>query len=253
MPAVEELAGVDILCADKTGTITQNALTLAKPALLDSGADAQTVILAAALASSVEGRDPIDLAILAAVSEQELSGYETVEFRPFDAERKRAEARVRGAGGVVFEVAKGAPQAIAALAPEGTDGSAMEAVVVEFAARGFRSLAVARRDGDSKDWRLLGVLPLHDPPRDDSRATLAEAGALGLAVKMVTGDRVEIAREVAREVGLGDRILEAGALDGAAAPASRHGSRPPTGLRRWCPSRSTGSSRRSSRPGTSSR
>ena len=212
LPAVEELAGVDILCADKTGTITQNALTLAKPALLDSGADAQAVTLAAALASSVEGRDPIDLAILATVSEQELSGYKTVEFRPFDAERKRAEARVRGGDGLMFEVAKGAPQAIAALASDGTDGSAMEAVVVEFAARGFRSLAVARRDGDSKDWRLLGVLPLHDPPRDDSRAMLAEAGALGLAVKMVTGDRVEIAREVAREVGLGDRILEAGAL-----------------------------------------
>jgi H+-transporting ATPase len=88
----------------------------------------------------------------------------------------------------------------------------MDAAVVGVAARGFRSLAVARRDGESKDWRLLGVLPLHDPPREDSRATIAEAGALGLAVKMITGDRVEIAQEVAREVGLGDEILEAGTL-----------------------------------------
>ena len=213
LPAVEELAGVDILCADKTGTITQNALTLAEPALLDPGTDAQAVKIAAALASSGEGHDPIDLAILAAVPAQELGGYETVEFKPFDPESKRAQARVRSPDGAVFEVAKGAPQAIAKLAAGGSDGSAMDAAVVGLAARGFRSLAVARRDGESKDWRLLGVLPLHDPPREDSRATIAEEGALGLAVKMVTGDRVEIAQEVAREVGLGDEILEASALD----------------------------------------
>jgi H+-transporting ATPase len=212
LPAVEELAGVDVLCADKTGTITQNALTLAEPAVIDADADTQAVRLAAALASRGEGHDPIDLAILAAVPEQERGGYEIVEFKPFDPERKLAEAHVRGPDGAVFEVAKGAPQAIAKLAAGGSDGSAMDAAVVGFAARGFRSLAVARRDGERKDWRLLGVLPLHDPPREDSRATIAEAGALGLAVKMVTGDRVEIAQEVAREVGLGDEILEASVL-----------------------------------------
>jgi H+-transporting ATPase len=210
LPAVEELAGVDVLCADKTGTITQNALTLAEPALLDSQTDARALILAAALASRGEGRDPIDLAILAAVPEQDLSGFQTVAFRAFDPERKRAEARIRGADGGVFEVAKGAPQAIAALTANSPD-VAMEAVVSGFAARGFRSLAVARRDDG--DWRLLGVLPLHDPPREDSAATIAEAASLGLAVTMVTGDRVEIAREVAREVGLGDAILEAGVLE----------------------------------------
>ncbi len=219
LPAVEELAGVDVLCADKTGTITQNALTLAAPTVIDPAADAQAVRLAAALASRGEGHDPIDVAILTAVPEQELGGYESVEFKPFDPERKLAEAQVRGPDGTVFEVAKGAPQAIAKLAAGESDGSAMDAAVVRFAARGFRSLAVARRDGDGdgngngNDWRLLGVLPLHDPPRKDSRATIAEAGALGLAVKMITGDRVEIAQEVAREVGIGDEILEASALD----------------------------------------
>ncbi|HZR90810.1 MAG TPA: HAD-IC family P-type ATPase [Gaiellaceae bacterium] len=87
----------------------------------------------------------------------------------------------------------------------------MGPTVAELAARGFRSLAVARNDGEG--WRLLGVLPLHDPPREDSAATIAEAGELGLAVKMVTGDRVEIAREVAGEVGLGTQILDADALE----------------------------------------
>jgi H+-transporting ATPase len=209
LPAVEELAGVDVLCADKTGTITQNRLSLAEPALLDRDADGQAVTLAAALASRREGRDPIDLAILAAVPEDQLARYETVEFRPFDPERKRAEARVRDAGGRAFEVAKGAPQAIAELDSDG-GGEEMDTAVADLAARGFRSLAVARNDGDG--WRALGVLPLHDPPREDSRATISEASGLGLRVKMVTGDRVEIAREVAGEVGLGNRILEAQAL-----------------------------------------
>jgi H+-transporting ATPase len=210
LPSVEELAGVDVLCADKTGTITQNRLSLAEPALLDKHADGQAVTMAAALASRPEGRDPIDLAILAAVPEDQLAGYDTVEFRPFDPARKRAEARIRDADGRVFEVAKGAPQAIADLDPDGT-GAEMDAAISDLAARGFRSLAVARDDGGG--WRALGVLPLHDPPRHDSRATIAEASGLGLQVKMVTGDRVEIAREVAGEVGLGDHILEARALE----------------------------------------
>jgi H+-transporting ATPase len=214
LPSVEELAGVDVLCADKTGTITQNRLSLAEPALLDPNVDGQEVTLAAALASRREGRDPIDLAILAAVPEHELAGYETVEFRPFDPERKRAEALVRGPDAVSFEVAKGAPQAIAALTADGA-GKAMEAPVAELAERGFRSLAVARREDDGEGWRVLGLLPLHDPPREDSRETISEAASLGLAVKMVTGDRAEIGREVAREVGLGDRILGADALQEA--------------------------------------
>jgi H+-transporting ATPase len=212
LPVVEELAGVDILCADKTGTITQNKLTLAQPAVLDPAADVHAVTTAAALASRREGSDPIDLAILAAVPAQELSGYQTVEFTPFDPVHKLARARIRAAGGAVFEVAKGAPQAIAALTPAGASDT-MSTEVAKLAARGFRSLAVARREADAKDWRLLGVLPLHDPPRGDSAATITRAGKLGLTVKMITGDRIEIAQEVASEVGLGDRILEADALD----------------------------------------
>jgi H+-transporting ATPase len=214
LPAVEELAGVDVLCADKTGTITQNALTLADPVVLDQRVDAHAVELAAALASREEGSDPIDRAILAAVPEATTGSYETVAFEPFDPVRKRAEARVRGPDGAVFEVAKGAPQAIASLAGDGAANGLLDRAVADFAGRGYRSLAVASRD-DREEWRLLGVLPLHDPPREDSAATIAEAKQLGLAVRMVTGDRVEIAQEIAREVGLGDDILGAEALEAA--------------------------------------
>jgi H+-transporting ATPase len=210
LPAIEELAGVDVLCADKTGTITENRLSLATPTQLDPATDAGAIEVAAALASRPEGRDPIDLAILAAVPDEWTTGYETLEFHPFDPDRKRAEARVRGPDGAVFEVAKGAPQAVAALSPEHTDE--MEEAVAALAARGFRSLAVARDDGDG--WRLLGVLPLYDPAREDSAATIAEAVAMGLSVKMITGDRVEIAREVAKTVGLGSTMLEASAVKG---------------------------------------
>jgi H+-transporting ATPase len=211
LPAIEELAGVDVLCADKTGTITENRLGLAAPTVLDPTADPGAIELAAALASRPQGRDPIDLAILSAVPERETTGYETLEFRPFDPERKRAEATVRGPDGARFAVAKGAPQAIAALT--GDRGTRLEQSVTALAGRGFRSLAVARDDGDG--WRLLGVLPLHDPPRDDSAATIAEAVGMGLTVKMITGDRIEIAREVAKAVGLGDAMLESAALEGA--------------------------------------
>ena len=101
------------------------------------------------------------MAILSAVPDERRGRYDTIEFRPFDPERKRAEAVARGPDGVGFEVAKGAPQSIAALVPRGTD-AAMETAVTEFGSRGFRSLAVARRRGG--DWQLLGVLPLDDPP-----------------------------------------------------------------------------------------
>ena len=214
LPVVEELAGVDILCSDKTGTVTQNRLTLEPPVLLDPATDERGALVAAALASEREGGDPIDAAILAALPADALSGYTTVEFEPFDPSRKLADARVQAPDGSSFRVAKGAPQAVAALAGDATATAASEKAVADLAGDGFRALVVARDDG--RGWRMLAVLPLHDPPRDDSAATIAEAGRLGLVVKMITGDRVEIAQEVAREIGLGDRIVGASALRGDA-------------------------------------
>ncbi len=209
LSAIEELAGVDILCSDKTGTLTQNKLTLGDPFCLD-GMPADQVILNAALASRTDNKDVIDLAVIAGLeNDQALKGYQVVHFQPFDAVQKRTEATVKGADGKEFKVAKGAPQVILALATNArTVKAAVDKAVGDFAARGFRALGVARADGDGK-WRILGVLPLFDPPRDDAKATVATARTMGISVKMVTGDAIAIAQETAKKLGMGANILDA--------------------------------------------
>jgi H+-transporting ATPase len=210
--AIEELAGVDVLCSDKTGTLTQNKLTLGDPYAVN-GITADEVILDAALASRADDEDTIDLAVLAGVKDPTaLDGFTVGHFEPFDPVHKRTEAVVTATGRTGFKVTKGAPQVILALA--GTTGAAQtEATnaVNTFAARGFRSLGVARADADGP-WKLVGVLPLFDPPREDAKATLATARQLGVKVKMVTGDALAIAQETAGQLGLGTNILDAGDL-----------------------------------------
>ena len=209
LSAIEELAGVDILCSDKTGTLTQNKLTLGEPFSVND-IPADQVVLNAALASRADDKDTIDLAVLGGLkSDQALKGYQVVHFQPFDPVHKRTEATVKGADGKQFKVAKGAPQVILALsANAGEVKPAVDKAVNEFAARGFRSLGVARAEGDGP-WRFLGVLPLFDPPREDAKATIATAREMGVSVKMVTGDALAIAQETAKKLGMGANILDA--------------------------------------------
>nr|WP_294502938.1 plasma-membrane proton-efflux P-type ATPase [uncultured Rhodopila sp.] len=213
--AIEELAGVDVLCADKTGTLTQNKLTLGEPFCLDK-ITADQLILAGALASRAENDDTIDLAVLGGLKDKlALKAFAVTHFMPFDPVHKRTEATVKAADGSLFKVSKGAPQVILALcANAAAVKSAVDKAVDDFAARGFRALGVARADGDGQ-WQLLGVLPLFDPPREDAKSTVAIAARMGVKIKMVTGDALAIARETAKTLGMGSNILDGATLGDA--------------------------------------
>jgi H+-transporting ATPase len=212
LSAIEELAGVDVLCSDKTGTLTENKLTLGDPFSVNSIPGDQ-VILWAALASRAEDKDTIDLAVIGGVKDgKALKSYQVLHFNPFDPVHKRTEATVKGADGKQFFVAKGAPQVILEMSTDAAEvRPAVEKAVNEFAGRGFRSLGVARADEEGK-WQFAGVLPLFDPPREQAKATIAGARHMGVDVKMVTGDQIAIARETSKQLGLGTNILDASAL-----------------------------------------
>lgn len=209
LAAVEELAGIDVLCSDKTGTLTQNKLQLGEPFCLGD-ARAEDVILAAARASRAEDNDPIDAAVLAGLTTSKVAAPDkVVHFQPFDPVSKRTEATIRTGDGRQIKVSKGAPQVILKLATNAPEiQSDVERAIAKFASRGFRSLGVAESSGGNQ-WRFLGILPLSDPPREDSRLTIETARTMGVQVKMVTGDQVAIAKEIAKQVGLGANIVDA--------------------------------------------
>jgi H+-transporting ATPase len=220
--SIEEMAGMDMLCSDKTGTLTKNELTLGElqPA---KGVSADELLLAAVQASSRDAPDAIDAAILAGAAGKNFGPYTVKTFQPFDPVSKRAAAAIEQ-GGKELQVAKGAPQVIVDLsAPDAAERKGITALVDQDGAKGYRTLGVAcAYEGDK--WRFLGLVPLFDPPRDDCAEAIAKTREMGVDIKMVTGDHEAIAREIASQLKLGRNIVVADSLfdeDGAEPDVSR--------------------------------
>jgi H+-transporting ATPase len=201
LAAVEEAAALDVFCSDKTGTITENRLSVATVVAYPPATEGD-VLAAAATASDPATQDPIDLAVLAEAAARGVSqgSPERLGFVPFDSATKRSEATYR-VDGRVLRAVKGAPHAVVALCREGA--TTMEQDVAGLAAQGHRVLAVATGTGES--LRMAGLIALHDPPRADSPALIARLRAAGIRMIMVTGDGLATARAVAAGVGLGER------------------------------------------------
>src|SRR5665647_606058 len=224
--AIEEMASMDVLCSDKTGTITKNALTMggAKPY---GGFSENDVLLFSALASREEDQDPIDKAICTKTKtvpsiDSKIEQIKVTQFKPFDPVIKRTEATVQGQDGSQFKVTKGAPQAILALIEDKKAiNDKLTKDVNEFAKKGYRALGVARSTKENK-WQFAGLVALFDPPREDSAQTIKTAQSMGVNVKMVTGDHIAIAKEISSQVNLGnDIVLPAAFLDKHESEAQR--------------------------------
>ncbi|KAF5469976.1 hypothetical protein F2P56_010530 [Juglans regia] len=226
MTAIEEMAGMDVLCSDKTGTLTLNKLTVDKNMIevFDKGVEKDTVVLMAARASRLENQDAIDAAIVSMLGDpkEARAGIQEVHFLPFNPTDKRTALTYIDGAGKMQRVSKGAPEQILNLAHNKTElERKVHAMIDKFAERGLRSLAVARQEvpAGTKDhpggpWQFVGLLPLFDPPRHDSAETIRRALDLGVSVKMITGDQLAIAKETGRRLGMGTNMYPSSSLLG---------------------------------------
>ena len=213
LEAIEELAGVDVLCSDKTGTLTKNILTLGDPILFQA-ANADQLILAGALASEQGSKDAIDKAVTAGLADPAaMEGYNIIRFVPFDPVSKRTEGDVTDPQGKTRRYTKGAPQVIIDLCELDADTAAKAGkTVANLAAKGLRALGIAESTDEGKTWSFLGILSMLDPPRDDSKDTIQKAKQHGLRVKMVTGDDVAIGAQISGQLGMGPHLVAAADL-----------------------------------------
>ncbi|CAN1266036.1 ATPase 11, plasma membrane-type [Linum perenne] len=226
MTAIEEMAGMDVLCSDKTGTLTLNKLTVDKNLIevFSKGIDADTVVLMAARASRTENQDAIDTAIVGMLADpkEARAGVREIHFLPFNPTDKRTALTYLDSDGKMHRVSKGAPEQILHLAHNKSEiERRVHTVIDKFAERGLRSLAVAyqevpegRKESSGGPWQFIGLMPLFDPPRHDSAETIRRALNLGVNVKMITGDQLAIGKETGRRLGMGTNMYPSSALLG---------------------------------------
>ncbi|KAI9397794.1 hypothetical protein POPTR_003G080500v4 [Populus trichocarpa] len=226
MTAIEEMAGMDVLCSDKTGTLTLNKLTVDKSMIevFSKEVDKDMVVLMAARASRLENQDAIDAAIVSMLADpkEARAGITEVHFLPFNPTDKRTALTYLDSAGKMHRVSKGAPEQILNLAWNKSDiERRVHSIIDKFAERGLRSLGVARQEvpAGNKDspcgpWEFVGLLPLFDPPRHDSAETIRRALDLGVSVKMITGDQLAIGKETGRRLGMGTNMYPSSSLLG---------------------------------------
>ncbi len=217
LQAIEEMAGMNMLCSDKTGTLTLNKMMIQDycPTYGDYAKDMDSVVKYAAMAAKWKEppKDALDTMVLGAVDLDSMDVYTMVDHTPFDPTLKRTESHIKGPDGKEFKVTKGAPQIISKLVNDDMISQRVDAEVHNLGSRGIRALAVARTTDDKMTkWAMLGVLTFLDPPRPDTKATVDAALEKGVDVKMITGDQVLIAKEMSRILGLGTNISDAAGL-----------------------------------------
>jgi len=209
LSAIEMMAAVNMLCSDKTGTLTLNKMEIQQDCpIFTSGEDRESVLVYSALAAKWREppRDALDTMVLGAANLNRCDNYKQVDYKPFDPRVKRTEATLIGPDGVQFKVTKGAPNIVMQLCANASEiAPRVEAIITDLGGRGIRCLAVARTFAEDK-WYMLGILTFLDPPRPDTKATIANAHRFGVDVKMVTGDHVLIAKEMARMLNMGTNI-----------------------------------------------
>jgi len=221
LSAIEEMAGMDILCSDKTGTLTKNELVLDKELIWEvNGSTAGEILKVSCLAAKTEGgQDAIDKAVCEALETHpeaeggglaQLKDYEIIKFVPFNPVDKRTEATVVAPDGKTYRMSKGAPGVMVELCCEGDLKQEAEEMIIDNAQRGLRSLGVAIAEGDDtseEEYKLIGMISLLDPPRDDTAQTIIDAQDKGVEVKMITGDQKAIAIETASRLNMGTNII----------------------------------------------
>ncbi|KAK0583845.1 hypothetical protein LWI29_003883 [Acer saccharum] len=226
MTAIEEMAGMDVLCSDKTGTLTLNKLSVDKNLIeiFTKGVDADTVVLMAARASRIENQDAIDAAIVGMLADpkEARAHIQEIHFLPFNPTDKRTALTYIDSEDKMHRVSKGAPEQILNLVRNKSEiEQRVHSVIDKYAERGLRSLAVAyqevpegRKESSGGPWQFIALLPLFDPPRHDSAETIRRALNLGVNVKMITGDQLAIGKETGRRLGMGTNMYPSSALLG---------------------------------------